>query len=98
MTTEERFEKIEHVTAGIAAQFQVDRDENRRLWRDTQQQLADLGQKISSLAEESAAADKRLEARINQLAEEARAEDKRLGERIDALVSAIGKALARRPQ
>jgi len=104
MTTEERFERIEHVTAGLAAQFQADREENRRLWRETQnqiaevdRQIAELGQKIAGFAEESKAGDKRLEARINQLAEEARAEDKRLAERIESLVSAMGEALSRLP-
>jgi hypothetical protein len=56
MTIEERFERIEHVTAGLAEAYRKDREENRQLWRDTNRQ-------IERLAEESRAADKRLEER-----------------------------------
>ncbi len=101
MTIDERFERIEHVTAGLAEERRKDREENRQLWRDTQRQINELGmriiqlgdelgQRIEQLAEESRAADRRLGERIDRFAQESRAEDKRLGERIDSLVSAIG--------
>jgi len=97
MTIEERFERIEHVTAGLAEERRKDRDENRQLWRDTQRQINELSIKIVQLSE----FDERLEQRIEQLAEESRAADERLrqqiesvdkhlGARIDSLVSAIG--------
>jgi hypothetical protein len=95
MTTEERFERIEHVTAGLVEERRKDREEYRQLWRNTQQQIDELTVKIDRFAEESRAADKRLEDKIERLAEESRAADRRLGERIEALVSAIGQALAK---
>jgi len=78
MTTEERFERMEHFTAGLAEQFQREREENRALCRDTER-------KIVLLAEESRAADKRLGEKIERFAEESRAADQRLGEKIDRL-------------
>jgi len=98
MTTEERFERIEHVTAGLAEQFQREREENRALWRE-------LGDKIDRFAEESRAADKRLEEKIDRLAEESRAAhhrlekaDRLLQERIESLVSAFGHFLSNLPK
>jgi methyl-accepting chemotaxis protein len=94
MTTEERFERIEHVTAGLAEERRKDREEFRALWRDTQRQLneltgklADLGDRIAEIAEESRAADNRLAARIEET-------DKRLGHRIETMVSAMGEFIA----
>jgi uncharacterized protein YlxW (UPF0749 family) len=100
MTTEERFERIEHVTAGLAEERRKDREEYRQLWRDTQRQIYELTLKIGDtndaitrFGEESRAADARLGARIDALAEESRAADARLGARIETLVSAIGAKL-----
>lgn len=95
MTIEERFERIEHVTAGLAEERRKDREENRQLWRGTQRQLneltlkiADTNDAIARLAEESRAADQQLREHIDAV-------DRRLGERIEALVSAIGQFLAK---
>ena len=100
MTIEERFERIEHYTAGIAEERRKDREEYKALWRDTQRQIneltlkiADTNAAISRLAEESRQADARLSAHIDALAEDSREADARLGARIDALVSAIGSKL-----
>jgi hypothetical protein len=90
MTTEERLDRIEHLTAGIAEERRKDREESKALWRDTQRQLNEVSARLVQLSEadeEARAADKRLEARIEQLAEEGRATNKR----IDAMVSAIGE-------
>lgn len=102
MTIEERFERIEHLTAGMAEERRKDREEYKSLWRDTQRQLNELSVRLVQYAEESRDADRRLEQRIEQFAAEARAADQqlreadaRLGERIDALVSANGKLIAR---
>ena len=106
MTTEERFERIEHVTAGLVEQFRVEREENRQLWRETQRHIEEvdrrLGARIEELAVKIEEVDHRLGARIDEvgqriqaLAEESRAADKRLEERIGSLVSAIGKFMAR---
>jgi uncharacterized protein YukE len=102
MTVEERFERIEHVTAALVEERRKDREEYRQLWRET-------NQAITRLAEESRAADARLEQRIDRVAEEvqnvaselrqyaaeSRAADQRLGDRIESLVSAFGKFLAK---
>ncbi|PWT98493.1 MAG: hypothetical protein C5B51_29185 [Terriglobia bacterium] len=97
MTPEERFERIEYVTAGPADQLKKDTEENRLLWRDTQRQLHELSTAVTRFVEASLARDQRLgeriehfEERIEQYAAESRAADHRLETRIDALVSAIG--------
>src|SRR3954465_6965282 len=100
MTIEERFERIEQVTAGVPEERRKDREENRQIWRDTQRQIneltlkvADTNDSITRLAEEMREADRRMGERLAKLAEESREADRRLGERIDALVSATGKLL-----
>jgi len=101
MTTEERFERIEHVTAGLAEERRKDREEFRALWRDTQRQLNELtirvaavtdsvdslSARVTELAQESHAADQRLAARIEET-------DKRLGARIETMISAMGEFIA----
>jgi len=94
MTIEERFARIEHVTAGLAEERRKDREEFRALWRGTQRQIdalavqdERLGKRIEILAEESRAADQRLAERIEET-------DKRLGARIESLVSAMGEFIA----
>src|SRR5438105_4916915 len=102
MTVEERFERIEHIRAGMVEQGRKDREEDRQLWRETQRhiddpnrQIDDLTRKIADtndvivrLGEESRAADQRLREHVD-------AADQQLRERIEALVSAIGKMLAK---
>jgi chromosome segregation ATPase len=101
MTVEERLNRIEHITAGLAEERRKDCEECRQLWRDTQRQLNELSVRVIQLGDEMREADKRLGQRIEQLAEESRAADKRLGDRIDllagrvdSLVSAIGSLIA----
>jgi phage host-nuclease inhibitor protein Gam len=98
MTTEERFERIEHLTADIAEERRRDRDEYKTLWRDTQQQIdrateatANLARQVDRLAIET-------RSRIAELAEQTRAADEQLGDRIGSLVSAIGQFIATRQQ
>ena len=98
MTTEERFERIEHITAGIAEERRQDREEYKTLWRDTQRHLDELSARLNQSAEQFAASDARLEERIAALATEGRETGQRLRElgeatdaRIAALVSAIGQ-------
>ena len=93
MTIEERFERIEHVTAGLAEERRKDREEFRQLWRDTQRQINELSVRMLQLSDQISEVDHRLGKRIEQLAEESRAADKRLGERIDNLVSGMGEFL-----
>jgi methyl-accepting chemotaxis protein len=73
MTTEERFERIEHVTAGLAEERCRDREEFRQLWRDTQRQINDVATHLNVLTVKVADMHDRLGERIERLAEESRA-------------------------
>ncbi len=97
MTTEERFERIEHVTAGLAEERRKDREEFRALWRDTQRQLNELTLKLATHADESRAADDRLRERIEQADQSARDRDQELRDRIQAMISAMGGYLRDHP-
>ena len=98
MTTEERFERIEHVTAGLAEERCRDREEFRQLWRDTQRQINDVATHLNVLTVKVADMHDRLGERIERLAEESRAAaqesraaDQRLEQRIESMVSGIGE-------
>ena len=90
MTTEERLDRIEHLTAGIAEERRRDREESKALWRDTQRQLDEAARTTVSLATTVA----ELGIRIRDLAEESRAADRRLSDRIDALGDRIGSLVS----
>lgn len=94
VTTEERFERIEHVTAGLAEERRKDREEFRSLWRDTQRHIDEVAVNLSKLTVQVAEMDGRLSARIEAWGEESRAADRRLSERIESLVSAMGEFVA----
>lgn len=81
MTTEERFQRIEHLTAGMAEERRMDREECRRLWRDTQRQLNEAATRIGELTLKM----EQTNEAIRRMGEESREADRRLGERIDAL-------------
>ena len=97
MTAEERLDRIEHITAGIAEERRRDREEHKTLWRQIQDRwrqtqdqidklthgLVEQGRKLAELATETSI-------RIRELASDSHAADERLASRIDALVSAIG--------
>jgi septal ring factor EnvC (AmiA/AmiB activator) len=92
MTTEERFERIEYVTAGLAEERRKDREEFRSLWRDTQRQLNELtqnvvilGDRIATLAEEAAARDRETDRRMRET-----------DARIDKMTSAMGQFITLR--
>jgi len=105
MTTEERFERIEHVTAGLAEERRKDREEFRELWRDTKRHIDEVAMNLSKLTVQVVEMDDRLGARIadvndrlgahiETLAEESRAADKRLEPRIESMVSGIGEVIS----
>ena len=81
MTIEERFERIEHVTASLAEERRKDREESRQLWRDTQRQIGELATRMSELTLKVADTNDA----VTRLAEESRAADQQLRERIDSL-------------
>lgn len=93
MTIEERFERIEHVTAGLAEERRKDREGFRALWRDTQRQLNDLTIRVAAVADGL----DRTGTRIAELAEAAAARDRETDARIDKLVTANGAWMARQP-
>lgn len=94
MTVEERFERIEHITAMMAEERRKDREEYKSLWRDTQRQVDELARGMIQLRQhvDDLAVETRL--RINELADS----DKRLGDRMETLVSAIGQYIASQPK
>ena len=86
MTIEERLNRIEHFSAVADEQRRKDRETDRALWRDTQQQLNDLALKLADLGD-----------RIAEIAEESRAEDRRLAGRIDERPAIRARDQATRP-
>jgi hypothetical protein len=53
MTSDERFERIEHINASFPEQRRKDREEYRVLWRDAERQMNEIRSNISQLAVES---------------------------------------------
>jgi TolA-binding protein len=108
MTTEERFARIEHVTAGIAEQREKDREEYKTLWRDTQRhidalatttrdRIDQLSDTIAQMAAENRAEHERLRQSDAELNARLRQSDAELNVRVAALVSAIGQFIASQP-
>src|SRR5215831_8437493 len=77
VTIEERFERIEHVTAGLAEERRKDREENRQIWRDTQRQINELTLKIADTNDSIARLGEETREAIKRLAEESREADRR---------------------
>ena len=95
MEASERFDRIEHVIAGMAEERRKDREEYRQLWRDTQKNIYELTLKIAETNDAIVEADAKLSAQIQNLANESREADRKLGERISSLVSAMGEFIRR---
>jgi hypothetical protein len=94
MTTDERFERIEHVTAGLAEERRKDREECRQLWRDTQRQLDLLADRVNGIAIQVDRFILEAAARDRASHERSRETDQRFRDtdaRIQALVSAMGE-------
>jgi uncharacterized protein YlxW (UPF0749 family) len=91
MTAEERFERIEFVTAALVEERRRDREEYRQLWRDTQHKFEETAKRF----EETAGQIRDLTAKMDRLAEEFRAADVALQDRIATMVSAMGAFMAR---
>ena len=96
MTSEERLDRIEQLTAGLAEERRKDRDEYKAIWRETQRQLDDSARSIANLTRDLVSLTgsvSELGIRIRDLAEESRAADRRLEERIASLVAAMAEHL-----
>lgn len=94
MTSEERLDRIEHLTAGWIEQSKKEHEENRALWRQTQEQIDETGRLIRELANRSNEQYERYQAesreQTRRLREEMAARDRVTDERIAQLVTAIG--------
>jgi methyl-accepting chemotaxis protein len=103
MTIDERLDRIEHITAGMAEQARKDREENRQLSRDTQRQIDDLARRTTELAVSTTQLTAQsmqlttqsieLTRQMGELAIKQRDTNDtvaRLSQRIDALVPAVG--------
>jgi septal ring factor EnvC (AmiA/AmiB activator) len=98
MTTDERLDRIEHVTAAFAEERRKDREEYRQLWRDTQRQINELTLKIADTNDAIRDTNDAVRATNDTLRAEtvrAQAAEQELRDRISALVSAIGQFLPR---
>jgi septal ring factor EnvC (AmiA/AmiB activator) len=102
MTSEERIDRIEHVTAALAEERRKDREEYRQLWRDTQRQINDLTLKMADTNDKVAETNDTVARLTADLTRQIRASDERakaaeqeLRDRIASLVSAIGQLLQR---
>ena len=94
MTIDERFERLEHYSAGLGEQARKDREENRQLWRETQREILAVTRKLNDLAEQFARSKEEIDERFRDVAERFRETDERFrqtDERIDKLVSAMGE-------
>jgi hypothetical protein len=91
MTTEERFQRIEHLTAGAAEERRKDREEYKALWRETDRRMNDFAAGMVELRRhlDELAVDTRL--RFEQVADQMAALGEATDARIAALVSAIGE-------
>jgi septal ring factor EnvC (AmiA/AmiB activator) len=104
MTLEERFARIEHVTAGMAEQREKDREEYKALWRDTQRQIDafattthQLADTVAQMAAENRAEHERRRQADAELNARQRQSGAELDARVAALVSAIGQFIANQP-
>jgi hypothetical protein len=100
MTIDERLDRIEHLSAGLAEERCRDRQADRDLWRDTQRQLNELiikvaavadglyltAARIAELAEEAATRDRETDRRFRETDRCFRETD----ERIEKMTSAMG--------
>ena len=102
MTVEERFERIEHVTAMLTEERKKDREEYRQLWRDTQRAIAETNRQIAETEVQVRQTEIQI-LKTNAVLEDFMAETNRrflaventLDTRIGDLVLAIGKLLAK---
>jgi hypothetical protein len=100
MTVEERLDRIEHISAGLAEERRKDREEYKMLWRDTNDAIKRLADEtrvgVDKFRKETLAADRMLGQRIDQLGgrlDQMGQQLEGVGARIDGLVSAIGTLL-----
>jgi hypothetical protein len=101
MTVEERFERLEHYSAGLGEMFAREREEARELWRESQKRIERIESNLATISEqfvrfqrEDEARKQELDARFGETEARFRETDARFREtddRIKALVSGIGE-------
>jgi hypothetical protein len=99
MTIDERIAKLEFLLSGHIAQAQKDYEENRRLWREQQTDIAAIWKRMERGFEESKQAIKDLAEEnkkgFAEMRQEMAARDQIMDKRIGDLVSAIGDLIQR---
>ena len=93
MTVEERFDRIEHYTAGLIEERRRDREEYKMLWRDTNAAIQRLSDETRAGFEESRKEIIALDQSLGKRIDELRQGLDDLRGRVDSLVSAIGALL-----
>jgi hypothetical protein len=91
MTIDERLDRIEHVTAGLAEERRKDREENRRIWRDTQRQLNELALRVEETDARLGRRIEEVDERLSDFITASKAADDDLRKRIEGLVSGLGE-------
>lgn len=97
MTSEERLDRIEHLTASLAEERRRDMEEYKALWRDTQRAINDLGRHVDALAIGTRLRFEQVPGQITALAVESRETNQQLrelGEATDARIAALVSASA----
>jgi hypothetical protein len=96
MTTDERFERIEHFTAGMAEERRKDREEYKALWRDTERQMYEFGVGLVELRRQVSELAVETRLRFQEQADDWRAADRALREQLagtDTRIAALGEHL-----
>ena len=98
MTIDERFERLEHFTAGWADQFRQEQAETRQLWRKTDEQINALSEQFARFQREAAERSREIDERFRQtdahiqtVVSAIGASNRAADERIQSLVSVIGQ-------
>ena|SRR5579863_4778956 len=101
MTIDERFERLEHYTAGLGEMFVREREESRQLWRETQQEILSVSRKLNELTDQFLRFQVEGEERKREIDKRFRETDERFRQtdaRIQSLVVAIGELIRSQPE
>jgi hypothetical protein len=95
MCIDERIERVEHITAAHIEPAKKDYDENRRLWREQQTDIAAIWKRIEDRDREwdrrMAESRRQFDAGMQAMREEMASRDQVMDKRIGDLVGAIGE-------
>ena len=95
----ERIEKLEHITAAHIEQARLDYEENRRLWREQQAEIAAIWKRMEERDREWTRRmedrDEEWQRRMIEMDREMTERDRTMDKRIGELVTAIGELIRR---